>query len=364
MEKFLDLVSVPWKLLFATIPPRDYLGGWAAFVLAFAAIGLVTLLVMEITLTLGCLFNLRSGIQALVLLAVGLSMPNLTLSRSVAKKAKHADASVGLASSASAASIFVGLGLPWTIATIYHLIKYDEAFYVGKFETADMAFSLAILGACTLISLVILALRRRISGGEIGGPSRYFSGTILILLWVVFVATSNLNSYGYFGRRDMFVPEAQIKATTAGCGTIPKLNAPTLVPSADGLGIDVSWNLSTIPGIPNQAFNCQMSWESSLNDVINLDGVCDCKTQSSCFLSYGELENNYGFYACEEVKMQMQLYSNSCTENWSDFSASVPVKSSLFFKPVLSVNSAATQISWTVPNLDCLRESGVTTSNV
>jgi hypothetical protein len=120
---------------------------------------------------------------------------------------------VSLLSSASAASIFVGLGLPWTIATVYHWMKYDQPFYVGKFETADMAFSLAILGVCSLISLAIFALRRKISGGEIGGPARYFSGTILILLWIVFIATSNLNSYGYFGRRDMFVPEAQIKAS-------------------------------------------------------------------------------------------------------------------------------------------------------
>jgi solute carrier family 8 (sodium/calcium exchanger) len=188
------------------------MGGWATFVVAFAAIGLVTLLVMEITLTMGCLFNLRSGIQALVLVAVGLSMPDLSLSRSAAKKSAHADASVSLASSASAASIFVGLGLPWTIATLYHWMKYDQAFYVGKFETADMAFSLAVLGVCTLISLAILALRRRISGGEIGGAARFFSGTILILLWVVFIASSNLNSYGYLGQRDIFVPEAQIKA--------------------------------------------------------------------------------------------------------------------------------------------------------
>lgn len=213
----MDLVSVPWKLLFATIPPRDYMGGWAAFIFAFASIGLVSFLIMEITMTMGCLFNLRSGIQALILVAVGLSIPDLSLSRSAAKRAPHADASVSLASSASAASIFVGLGLPWTIATVYHWMKYDEAFYVGKFETADMAFSLAILGACTLISLTILAIRRKMAGGEIGGPSRYFSGTILILLWVVFIATSNLNSYGYFGRRDMFVPEAQIKAVSAEC---------------------------------------------------------------------------------------------------------------------------------------------------
>jgi solute carrier family 8 (sodium/calcium exchanger) len=62
MEKFVDLLSVPWKLLTAAIPPRDYMGGWAAFTMAFAYIGLVSFLVMEITLSMGCLFNMRSGI--------------------------------------------------------------------------------------------------------------------------------------------------------------------------------------------------------------------------------------------------------------------------------------------------------------
>jgi Ca2+/Na+ antiporter len=155
----------------ALIPPRSFLGGWAAFVMSFVAIGFVSLLVMEITMTIGCLFNLRSGIQSLVILAIGLSIPDLSLSKSAARSPKnnYADASIGLASATSAASIFIGLGLPWTIASSYHWMKYGEAFYVGKFETADMAFALAIFGSCALISFLILGLRRQCVGGEIGG---------------------------------------------------------------------------------------------------------------------------------------------------------------------------------------------------
>jgi hypothetical protein len=62
--------------------------------------------------------------------------------------------------------------------------------------------------------------------------------------------------------------------------------------------------------------------------------------------------------------MKMQLYTNGCTENWSDFSAAVPVKSNLYFKPVLALSSLANQITWTIPNLDCLRDfRGVTVDN-
>lgn len=38
-EAFMHLLTVPWKVLFAFIPPAHYGGGWPAFFFALAFIG-------------------------------------------------------------------------------------------------------------------------------------------------------------------------------------------------------------------------------------------------------------------------------------------------------------------------------------
>jgi len=44
-EALMHFLQVPWKVIFATIPPRRYGGGWVAFVVALAEIGIVTFVV-------------------------------------------------------------------------------------------------------------------------------------------------------------------------------------------------------------------------------------------------------------------------------------------------------------------------------
>ena len=45
------------------------------FTTDFAAIGLISFLILEITTVVGCIFDMRTAVQALVLVAIGTSLP-------------------------------------------------------------------------------------------------------------------------------------------------------------------------------------------------------------------------------------------------------------------------------------------------
>ena len=113
---------MPWKLLFAVIPPTSYLGGWITFFIAFTFIGLLSYLVFDVVATIGCLFDMHIGLQALTLVAIGTNFPDLIANyySSSDKNQLNADASLQIITSTNAVNVFVGLGLPWTIAAIYH----------------------------------------------------------------------------------------------------------------------------------------------------------------------------------------------------------------------------------------------------
>lgn len=75
-ESIYHLLAVPWRLLFALIPPRHIWGGWAAFMVALSLIGVVTFVVGEIATLLGCAFGLKIYVTAITLVALGTSLPD------------------------------------------------------------------------------------------------------------------------------------------------------------------------------------------------------------------------------------------------------------------------------------------------
>jgi type VI protein secretion system component VasK len=49
---------------------------------------------------------------------------------------------------------------------------------------------------CAIICIIVLLVRRKCIGGELGGPntSRYLSGALLAFLWLVYIIMSILQS--------------------------------------------------------------------------------------------------------------------------------------------------------------------------
>jgi solute carrier family 8 (sodium/calcium exchanger) len=310
-EGFVQYISMPWKLLFACIPPSSYMGGWLRFACAFVAIGLVSFLVLEITTTVGCMFDMRSAVQALVLVAIGTSLPDLTASRRAAesRRTNTADASIATLAGANAASVFIGLGLPWTIATIYHWANYGESFFVGKLPTADITFALVLFLACSVICFIVLALRRLIIGGELGGPgvSRVFSAIVMFFLWGAFITLNIMNSYGYLGARDIFVPSVAINANQHQASDWTAANRPVITKLGDS--IKVEW---TNPAVNNF---CRVEFKSERLGVRVLDKnwmnstLCPCDntsvTRQSCTIKMTELNNDYNLNRCQKIEVRI-----------------------------------------------------------
>lgn len=115
-------------MLFAIVPPVTWYGGWLAFFVILGMIGILTAIVGDIATIFGCLVGLRKDVTAITFVALGTSLPDLFASRSAAVNEKYADASVGNVTGSNGVNVFLGLGIPWLIASIYHEIKV-----MGKF---------------------------------------------------------------------------------------------------------------------------------------------------------------------------------------------------------------------------------------
>ena len=71
----------------------------------------------------GCLINLKPAVNAITLVAMGTSLPDLFASKTAAVQEEHADNSVGNVTGSNSVNVFLGLGLPWTIAAVYWTIQ-------------------------------------------------------------------------------------------------------------------------------------------------------------------------------------------------------------------------------------------------
>lgn len=74
-DYFMHFLTVPWKLLFATIPPTDYWGGWACFTVSILMIGVLTAVIGDLASQFGCWVGLKDAVTAISFVAVGTSVP-------------------------------------------------------------------------------------------------------------------------------------------------------------------------------------------------------------------------------------------------------------------------------------------------
>lgn len=119
VDGFLHFATIGWKLFFAIIPPAHYGGGVPCFFIALAVIGFVTFIVGEFANLFGCVLGIKPGITAITFVALGTSLPDTFASMAAAKQEKYADSAIGNVTGSNSVNVFLGLGLPWVIATWY-----------------------------------------------------------------------------------------------------------------------------------------------------------------------------------------------------------------------------------------------------
>uniref|UniRef100_A0A915Q0F5 Calx-beta domain-containing protein n=1 Tax=Setaria digitata TaxID=48799 RepID=A0A915Q0F5_9BILA len=193
-DYFMHFLSLPWKLFFATIPPTDYWGGWACFIVSILLIGALTALIGDLASHFGCWVGLKDAVTAISFVALGTSVPDTFASKVAAVQDKYADSSIGNVTGSNAVNVFLGIGIAWTIAAIYHRWHGDN-FYV---EPGTLAFSVTIFCIEALICIAVIIIRRRPSiGGELGGPLKYkvLTSGLFVVLWLIYLSLSALESY-------------------------------------------------------------------------------------------------------------------------------------------------------------------------
>merc|ERR1712112_68247 len=141
-DYIMHFLTLPWKLIFAFIPPTD----------SFA-------------------------------------------SKTAAIEDETADNSVGNVTGSNAVNVFLGIGIAWTMAAIY----WESQGLVFEVEPGSLGFSVTIFCIEALLAILILFMRRSpVVGGELGGPKLFktISSAIFVFFWCFYVAISALEAYG------------------------------------------------------------------------------------------------------------------------------------------------------------------------
>ena len=66
---------INFQVFFAFVPPTEYVGGWACFVVSILMIGLLTAVIGDVASQFGCIVNLNDAVTAITLVAMGTSVP-------------------------------------------------------------------------------------------------------------------------------------------------------------------------------------------------------------------------------------------------------------------------------------------------
>merc|ERR1740137_163532 len=163
-DYIMHFLTLPWKLIFALIPPTSIYSGYPTFVIAIIFIGMCT------------------------------SVPDTFASKTAAIEDETADASVGNVTGSNAVNVFLGIGIAWTMAAVY----WESQGLAFEVPVGSLGFSVTIFCIEALLAIAILMLRRSpMVGGELGGPKLFktISASIFVFFWCFYVAISALEAY-------------------------------------------------------------------------------------------------------------------------------------------------------------------------
>jgi solute carrier family 8 (sodium/calcium exchanger) len=219
----LHVLGFPWKMFFALIPPTDFADGKVCFCASLAFIGIVTAVVGDLANLLGCALDIPPDITAITFVALGTSLPDTFASKSAAVQDPYADASIGNVTGSNSVNVFLGLGLPWSMGAFYWHVNFEDkkevwlmrglggkstdtflsAGYLEQYPdggfmvpAGSLGFSVGVFCGLAVACVAYLALRRKLYGGELGGPaaSRPVGAVLLTFFWLVYIIVSSMVS--------------------------------------------------------------------------------------------------------------------------------------------------------------------------
>ncbi|XP_065944962.1 sodium/calcium exchanger 3 isoform X2 [Magallana gigas] len=192
MDYVMHFLTLFWKVIFACVPPTDYLGGWACFTVSIIMIGVLTLFIQDLATEFGCTVGLKNSITAISVVALGTSVPDTFASKVAAVNDRYADSSIGNVTGSNAVNVFLGIGLAWTIAAVYHAVQ-GNSFEV---DPGSLALSVTVFCIEAVLCCTVIVVRRKF-GGELGGPFKLRIVTVVffVFLWLFYIIMSALVAY-------------------------------------------------------------------------------------------------------------------------------------------------------------------------
>ncbi|CAL1170264.1 unnamed protein product, partial [Cladocopium goreaui] len=201
-------VSLPWKLFFWPVPPKVFVGGWVCFIVSLAYIAFLTAVIGDMAEIFGCVLEIPDLVTGITFVALGTSMPDLFASRHAAVEDPTADAAIINVTGSNSVNVFLGLGLPWTAAAVVWAIRgqteqwkalYPDIAARPSMRNAggalvvrgaqDLFFSVIVFAVMAAFALIVVLVRRRYVGGELGGPmpSKVMGGLSLLVFWFSYI---------------------------------------------------------------------------------------------------------------------------------------------------------------------------------
>lgn len=191
----MHFLSFYWKVIHAFIPPTDFGGGWYTFWVSLIFIGVITAFVGDVAKMLGCCIGLHDAITAITFVALGTSLPDTFASVEATTSDDTADAAITNVTGSNSVNVFLGLGLPWVMATLYHESKGTKFLY----KSGNLVFSVLVYFVFAFFCIGLLYVRRKFFGGELGGNKKvaYASSALLALSWLLYIVLSAMATEGH-----------------------------------------------------------------------------------------------------------------------------------------------------------------------
>eukprot|EP00928_Gymnodinium_smaydae_P042963 TRINITY_DN2888_c0_g2_i1.p1 TRINITY_DN2888_c0_g2~~TRINITY_DN2888_c0_g2_i1.p1 ORF type:complete len:842 (+),score=232.82 TRINITY_DN2888_c0_g2_i1:149-2527(+) len=203
----IHVFALPFKLFFLLVPPPAFFGGWLCFAVAISFVGLVTCFIGDMAALFGCCAGLPDSITAITFVALGTSLPDTFASMSAASAEPYADSSIGNVTGSNCVNVFLGLGLPWTIGSMYwssagatkdwlakyavEAVDYPNGAFVVR--AGDLGFSVTAFIITCVFCIGTIVLRRVKLGGELGGdrPMKIATSSFFVMLWFYYIGLSS-----------------------------------------------------------------------------------------------------------------------------------------------------------------------------
>lgn len=180
------------QVQFAFIPPKHWQNGLSAFAVSIGFICFWTAIMGEMAKLFGCAVGLGDAQTAIAFVAVGTSLPGLFVSRLSIGHDSDANPALENMTGSNSVNVFVGLGIPWLISSMYHTLAPGGR---GEYRVpaGSLGFSLALFFGVAVIAVSFQLYRRFVVGADFGGSSArasYLGAAMLTGVWVIYVAVA------------------------------------------------------------------------------------------------------------------------------------------------------------------------------